>query len=215
MTDIACTDATVARMSDLRVLFFGDSFVVGVGDPTGLGWVGRVVAASHAAGRPLTAYNLGVRRDTSADVAARWRDETRSRMRDAEATFGVVFALGTNDATDENGRLRVDPEQAIDNLARMIDAARDDRLDVFVVGPPPAGEAAQDERVRALSARFAQAAGERGVRFVDTVSALAASPAWTREAALTDAAHPAAHGYAELADLVLAAGWLEWLRGLA
>ena len=58
-------------MTDLRVVFVGDSFVAGVGDPEGRGWVGRVVAAAHAAGLPLTAYNLGVRRETSADVLAR------------------------------------------------------------------------------------------------------------------------------------------------
>jgi len=54
---------------DLRILFFGDSFVAGTGDATALGWPGRLVAASHDAGRPITAYNLGVRRDTSADVS--------------------------------------------------------------------------------------------------------------------------------------------------
>ena len=37
-----------------------------------LGWVGRVVAASFAAGTPVTAYNLGVRGETSVQVASRW-----------------------------------------------------------------------------------------------------------------------------------------------
>ena len=201
-------------MTDRRILFFGDSFVAGVGDPTGLGWVGRVVAASYVAGRPLTPYNLGVRRDTSADVAARWRAEARARMRDAEARYGVVFGLGVNDTTEEAGRVRVAPGRAVDHLGRMIDAARALELDVFVVGPPPAGEPAQDERVRELSARFAQLAADRGLPFVETVTALR-STAWTREAAENDGAHPAAGGYAALAELVVGAGWLAWLAWLA
>jgi hypothetical protein len=41
---------------EVHVLFFGDSHTVGVGDPSGLGWVGRVVAASHAAGTPLVSH---------------------------------------------------------------------------------------------------------------------------------------------------------------
>src|SRR4029077_13817605 len=45
--------------AERRVLFFGASLVAGVGDPAGLGWVGRVVAASFALDVPLTAYNLG------------------------------------------------------------------------------------------------------------------------------------------------------------
>ena len=157
---------------DRRVLFFGDSFVAGVGDPSGLGWVGRAVAAAHAAGRPLTAYNLGVRRDTSADVAARWQTEARVRMRAAEASYGVVFGFGTNDATAEDGRVRVAPGEAADALGRMIDAALGAGLAVFVVGPPPAGAPAQDQRVRELSAAFAGVARKRGVRFVDRRAAL-------------------------------------------
>lgn len=198
---------------DRRVLFFGDSFVAGVGDPSGLGWVGRAVAAAHAAGDPLTAYNLGVRRDTSADVAARWQAEARVRMRAADASYGIVFGFGTNDAATEDGRVRVAPGHAVDALGRMIEAARDEGLDVFVVGPPPAGEPAWDERVRALSAAFAAVARKRGVPFVETVAALSASAAWRGEVAQGDGSHPAATGYRALAGLVLAGGWLEWIRG--
>ena len=196
---------------DRRVLFFGDSFVAGVGDPTGLGWVGRAVAAAHAAGRPLTAYNLGVRRDTSADVAARWQAEARVRTRTAEAGYGVVLGFGTNDTTEEDGRVRVAPGQAVESLGRMIDAALGDGLGVFVVGPPPAGEPAQDERVRELSAAFAGVAGVRGVPFVETAAPLGADESWCSESARNDGSHPGAGGYRALAELVLAGGWLDWL----
>lgn len=40
---------------DQCLLFVGDSPVAGVGHPAGLGWVGRVDAASFGAGTPLTA----------------------------------------------------------------------------------------------------------------------------------------------------------------
>ena len=196
---------------DRRVLFFGDSFTAGFGDPTGLGWVGRAVAAAYEAGRPLTAYNLGVRRDTSADVMARWELEARARMNAPDARYGLVFGLGTNDTTHEHGALRVEPGQAVDNLGRLIDGARDAGLDVFVVGPPPAGEPAQDERVRRLSQRLAAVAGERRVPFVETAEPLCAAGEWTHEAARTDGSHPAAGGYAQLAALVLAGGWIDWL----
>lgn len=123
-----------------------------------------------------------------------------------------MFAFGTNDAAEEAARVRVAPGDAVDNLAQMIDLTRDGGLDVFVVGPPPAGDPAQDERVRDLSAAFARVARERAVPFVETVAALSASAAWTREAAQDDGSHPAAGGYRALAELVLAGGWLEWVR---
>jgi hypothetical protein len=62
-------------VTDQRLLFFGDSLVAGVGDPTGAGWVGRVVAASFTSGLGLTAYNLGIRGETSEQIASRWRVE--------------------------------------------------------------------------------------------------------------------------------------------
>ncbi len=200
---------TVAR--DRRILFFGDSFVAGLGDPEGLGWVGRAVAAAYAAGRPLTAYNLGVRRDTSADVLARWEAEARARMGAAEASYGIVFGLGTNDTTEEGGRVRVEPGIAVDNVGRLIETARASGLDVFVVGPPPAGEPAQDERVCALSVRLAALARARGVPFVATATTLRATPAWTAAAAAGDGSHPGASGYAALSELVLGGGFLRWL----
>lgn len=200
-----------ARARDRRILFFGDSFVAGYGDPAGLGWVGRAVTAAHAAGQPLTAYNLGVRRDTSADVLARWEAEARARMGGADASYGAVFGLGTNDMTVQDGRVRVEAVLAVGNLGRLVGTARELGLDVFVVGPPPAGEPAQDARVCALSARFAALARDRGVPFVDTATALLATPAWTEETAAGDGSHPAGGGYAALADLVLRGGFLAWL----
>ena len=56
----------------MRLCFIGDSLVNGTGDPTGLGWVGRVTASARRRGHDVTTYNLGIRRDTSADIAARW-----------------------------------------------------------------------------------------------------------------------------------------------
>ena len=63
-----------------RVCFIGDSFVLGVGDPDGLGWSGRIAAAARRRGIDITAYNLGVRRETTADIARRWQAEVAPRL---------------------------------------------------------------------------------------------------------------------------------------
>jgi hypothetical protein len=95
--------------SDLRALFFGDSLVAGVRDPGGKGWVARVVAASFAEGLPLTAYNLGVRGETSQQVAARWRAESLPRLLPS-TDARIVLSFGANDTTVEGGGLRVETE---------------------------------------------------------------------------------------------------------
>src|SRR5262249_19732759 len=65
----AAKEPPMSTTTDLRTCFIGDSYVAGAGDDTGLGWVGRVTARARADGYDLTAYNLGVRRDTAADAA--------------------------------------------------------------------------------------------------------------------------------------------------
>jgi acyl-CoA thioesterase-1 len=102
---------------EVHVLFFGDSHTVGVGDPSGLGWVGRVIAASHAAGVPLVAYNLGIRRETSQDVLRRWQVDAEARSYPVDTK--VVFAVGANDTTEEEGVLRVEPGESGEALAAL------------------------------------------------------------------------------------------------
>lgn len=198
-------------MPDRRVLFFGDSFVTGVGDPTGAGWVGRVVAGSFAAGLPLTPYILGVRRETSVQVAARWRTEAQPRLL-GEADCRVVFSFGTNDTTVENGSPRVDANDSARTLAGVLDDAKAMTLPVFVVGPSPVDHQGQRERIRRLSASFAAVCAQRQVAFVSVVDQLASSALWMSEIATGDGAHPGEGGYSTLAQLVLTAGWLDWLR---
>ena len=195
---------------DHRVLFFGDSFGAGVGDPDGRGWVGRVVAASWDARLPLVGYPLGVRRETSVQVAARWRDEARVRLVDS-LQARVVFSFGANDATVEDGRVRGEPAVSSATLERVLDEAALLGLPAFVVGPPPVGEDEQDARIMALSRAFRRICGARAVPFADVCSALRESPTWCAEAAAGDGSHPGAGGYAEFAGLVLAAGWIQWI----
>ena len=199
---------------DRRILVFGDSYVAGVGDPTGLGWVGRVVAASYAAGLPITAYDLGVRGHTSADVAARFEAESQARTGNPAARYGVVLAVGANDMTELDKRLRVPPGIAVRTLNGLLDRIAANGHGAFVVGPPPVGDREQDERIAELSNQLAHAVTHRGLPFVDTAKRLLASDDWRGEAAANDGSHPGAGGYAALADLVLTGGWIAWLEQL-
>ena len=192
---------------DRRVLFFGDSMVAGTGDPTGLGWVGRVVAAAFDVGVPLTAYPLGVRGQTSVEIAARWRSEAAPRL-DPDCDCRVVFAFGTNDS----GAAALAAQRSGLTLETVLDEAAELGLPALAVGPAPVGDPARDDTIAALSAAFAEVAAARGVPFVSVIEELRASAVWTQEAAAGDGAHPAAGGYALFARLVLAGGFVDWLR---
>lgn len=198
-------------LGESHVLFFGDSFVAGVGDPQARGWVGRVAQASAEAGLAFTPYVLGVRRETSVQVAARWRAEAGPRMSADAARGGVVFSFGANDAIVQDGSPRVRPDLTLRTLQRVLDEAAAIGTRAFVVGPGPVGQPAPDARIVRLTERMGSVCEARGVPFVAVAEALGASAAWVSEARAGDGTHPAAGGYEELARLVLQGGWLDWL----
>lgn len=185
---------------DVRVCVLGDSFTAGVGDPTGAGWVGPVAAAARSAGWDLTAYALGVRRDTSVDVARRWLAETSWRLRDGDR-YGVVVAVGLNDVVLQDGCPRVSRERSLAALAEVLDGASSRGWPALVIGPPPVSDAEESARAADLSAGMAAACAARAVPFVDTTG-LALDPVWVAEVASGDAYHPSTRGYARLAALV-------------
>ncbi len=198
----------------MRICFVGDSFVNGTGDPEYLGWAGRVCAAARRAGRDVTYYNLGVRRDTSGDIAARWEDEVARRLPPDHPEYDphVVFSFGVNDTTAEGGSTRLPIERSLDNLRAILTAAKR-CYPVLFVGPPPVAGAVQNRRIAALSADFASVCAELGVSYLAVFSTLSASPTWKREVLAGDGSHPSSGGYAELASVVGA--WEPWRAWLA
>src|SRR5437773_118332 len=92
----------------MRICFFGDSFVNGTGDDEGLGWVGRVVARARQDGRDVTGYNLGIRANTSADVAARWAGEARLRIFLASTSMSS-WRIGTTTRRPSSGHPKSNP----------------------------------------------------------------------------------------------------------
>jgi acyl-CoA thioesterase-1 len=198
-------------LNDRCVLFFGDSFVAGAGDPEGLGWPGRLVAASWEAELPMTAYNLGVRGENTRDVAERFRAEATPRVMPG-ADNRAVFAVGANDVTlGEDGGQEIEAAESVELMAGMLDGCAELGITAMVLSPGPAGIPDHDARSRALGERFERLCADRGLRYVDVLDDLLASEAWRREAAANDGLHPGAEGYAALARLVLDAGWLDWL----
>lgn len=195
--------------ADLRIFFFGDSFVQGIGDPEYRGWVGRVLAAT---GVGTTAFNLGIRRNTSEDVLRRcWTEIEPRRMSGADQR--LVLSFGANDAIEENGAVRVDPARSLDNLATILDCARRRGIAPLVVGPPPVIEAGEPHlrRVTTLAEQMSALCHARDVPFIDITAAVAEDPVWRAEVLAGDGAHPGSGGYRRLADLVLDGCWREWI----
>jgi acyl-CoA thioesterase I len=199
------------RSPETTALFFGDSYVVGYGDREGLGWVGRVTREAVADGIDLTTYNLGVRGQTSSEVAARWQAELPGRD---HGEVRLVFSFGANDAAPgDDGEPQVDPAASRQTLELVLAGAAALDLPVLLVGPAPYGDDAQMDRIGELSDSYAAICASEGAKFIDLVRPLRESAVWREQIMLRDGAHPDAEGYAELAAIGMAGGIVDWLRG--
>jgi acyl-CoA thioesterase I len=211
------------KMSAIRLCFVGDSILLGYGDPELVGWTGRACRTVTRRRQPLTAYNLGVRGDTSADVELRWRKEVdvRSRTHDRVA---IVFGFGLNDCAVRDGsEFRVAPELTAHH-ARAILASAGQSMTTLLVGPAPVDDTRLPPQVtpgviyrvsnRDLVERsqiLSEAARECGVPYLDLMTPLLGDSLWAKAMAVGDGVHPPAGGYARIASLV--GRWGDW-RGL-
>lgn len=193
----------------IRICFFGDSMVNGTGDDAALGWVGRACAAARRGGRDVTGYNLGIRRDTSADVRARWRREAEARL-PAAHDGRLVFSFGANDCClGEDGAVRVAPEGSVTNAEAILAGALA-WTSVLMVGPVPVVDDATARRVMALDAAYAALCARTGVAYLPVAGMVGASGVWAREVAAGDGAHPNEGGYGLVAEAVMQ--WDAWRR---
>lgn len=195
----------------MRICFIGDSFVNGTGDSHCLGWAGRICATACNLGYDITYYNLGVRRETSADINARWLREVSGRL-SAKDDGRIVFSFGMNDTTLENGKTRIEFSSSIENTRNILNSAKQ-MFPVLMVGPPSTVDVEQNHRTGRLSNSFAAVCYELDLPYLDIFTPLQSLDIWMREAVENDGYHPSSAGYAELAQLVQSwSSWLSWFK---
>ncbi|MDP6473801.1 MAG: GDSL-type esterase/lipase family protein [Alphaproteobacteria bacterium] len=194
----------------LRICFIGDSITNGYGDPQYGGWPAVLSASARRDGTDITAYNLGVRGDTSSMIRKRWRDEATARL-PAEMPGALVFAFGINDCARIDGVRRVEPAQSVENAGAIL-AAATAWLPTIFVGPTPVDAARgtpqilpgkkleiDNDLIADMNARLAALCGEMAVGYVDVMTALGHSADWRATMAAGDGVHPTAEGYAIIA----------------
>ena len=197
-------------MAQMRICFIGDSFVSGAYDEECLGWVGRISAAARRRKHDVSPYNLGVRGETSIQIARRWRAEAEARQ-SAQQEGRLVFEFGVNDARDVNGKRQLEAVQSL-AAARDILAAAVKWKPTLMIGPPPGGDQARNLRVKALSDEIADLCMLLGVPYFDSYTPLTASATFIPSTKAVDGTHPNAAGYAEWARVIDQwSQWREWL----
>ena len=194
---------------DIRICFLGDSFVNGTGDETYLGWTGRLCAGAKTDDISLTYYNLGIRRNTSADILQRWEQECTQRLPDF-CDGRVVLSCGANDMVLEEGQTRVTPEASRNNV-RLILQQANTKYKTIMIGPAPVGDDDLNSRIKAISEVYAQEARALGIPFIEVFSHLVSDQRYLHESKNNDGFHPRSHGYTAIANIIAASdNW--WFR---
>jgi acyl-CoA thioesterase I len=189
-----------------RLCFVGDSLTLGIGDPHGQGWVGRILSFAREKGSELTGYNLGIRRDTSVDIAARWKDEVVAKLPQNQRG-AIAFAFGTNDCLEEGGTRRVPPSETLAVSARIL-AEASQVAPVLMIGPPPTADRQENTRISALAADLEALCAKLDVPYFNSFRALIADSVWCDELRAGDGYHPSSGGYAALARRLWS--WSAW-----
>ncbi|MBO6504730.1 MAG: hypothetical protein JJ850_05010 [Kordiimonadaceae bacterium] len=186
--------------------FFGDSFVTGVSDPEGLGWVGRICQADN-----LRFKNFGVQGDTSEDVLARWRKQA-----EAARCSALVFSFGANDCLNgDNRRPRVGQLDRLKNTKTILSAAKQMGPTLLVSPLPIADDEKITDRIADTARQLTTIARANGVLYANIFEDVRASSVWREEALAGDGAHPGAAGYAHVADILSQNSvWRDWVSRL-
>jgi lysophospholipase L1-like esterase len=197
-------------MAQMRICFIGDSFVSGAFDDECMGWVGRISASARRRKHDVSPYNLGVRGETSIQIARRWRAE--AEMRQSPQQEGrLVFEFGVNDAREVNGKRQMEAAQSL-AAAREILGGAVAWKPTLMIGPPPGGDQARNLRVKELSEAMARLCNELRLPYFDSFTLLAASSTFIPSTKAVDGTHPNADGYSEWARLIDEwPAWREWL----
>lgn len=187
--------------------------MLGVGDPEGRGWVGRACAKACTHGVDLTVYNLGIRRDTSADVLARFRREALARF-PAETGHRLAFSFGANDcATSPGGpKPRIALPALLANTETLLREAGA-LAPTLMLGPLPISDDAEaDARIAVASEALGELCVHLAIPYLALFPLAKASQEFGEDARAGDGTHPGARGYAHIADAV--AGWEPFRRWL-
>ena len=200
----------MAAARAMRICFIGDSFVSGAFDVECLGWAGRISAEARRRGHDVSPYNLGIRGETSVQIAKRWRGEAELRQ-SPQQEGRLVFEFGVNDSREVNGRRQLEAAQSLAAARDMLGPASRWKP-TLMIGPPPGDDQPRNARVKDLSERLAALCADLKIPYFDSYSPLLASSTWMSSVNAVDGTHPSAAGYAEWAQRISEwRGWRDWL----
>ncbi len=202
-----------------HICFVGASTVEGLGDETGRGWVGRLAERYRGGPQEFVPFNLGVRGNTVAMMAARAAGECQARFFHRKLA-AIVLSASVNDVAYLNGQ---GPRTPYRSMIRSFEGLLDELsalAPLIVVGPGPVIEerlpmlfygydfSFKNADIRAAEQAFAEVCADKGLPFLPSHSVLQERTDYRAALEAVDGVHPSGDGYQIMADQV--AAWSAW-----
>lgn len=178
------------------ICYFGDSLTLGYGDPSGLGWPGRISGKLISRGADVTSYNLGVRKDTTAALCDRWQQEAELRLLPS-LEHKLVFSFGVADIMNT-----VPTDEAMAAAETTLTQAKTFG-EVLLIGPTPVGNNRHTDAIAERSDQLKELCETLDVPFVPVMNPMQESATYQQALKDGDSVHPSAIGYAALAECIL------------
>lgn len=190
---------------NIRLFSVGSRTLTGVGDARGLGWLGRVLAKTHAPDLVIESYPLVFPNETTEQLSERWEPEVLPRLAKDETENRMIIAVPQDPiaAASSSARARL-------HLANILDRAVQHNVSTFVVGPTPSQDQGFNAHLAQLNTAYQDVAERRGVTYIDALTDLVNHQNFNEDVMINDGL-PGQAAYGLIAWLVLNRGWFEWL----
>lgn len=190
---------------NIRLFSVGAQTLTGVGDARSLGWLGRVLAKTHAPDLVIESYPLVFPNETTEQLSHRWEREVIPRLATNETENRMVIAVPQDPVSmaSSSARARL-------HLANTLDRAAQHNIATFVVGPTPAQDQEFNQHLAQLNTAYQDVAERRGVTYIDAFTDLVNHQNFNEDVMINEGL-PGQAAYGLIAWLVLNRGWFEWL----
>jgi acyl-CoA thioesterase I len=183
-----------------RILCFGDSLVLGVGDSKCLGWVGRLNLEHHKKNLRNFVYNLGDYGETSSELLKRFEIEARKRFERTENfSYSFIIATGLNDSriNVKSGKEKIKIEDLKNNIQELINICKIMKKEVIFLGLTPVIEEKVQNRMgsKFINSKISEynkvikkVCEENNIEFIDIFDKI-------KDDMILDGVHPNDKGY--------------------
>lgn len=186
-------------MTDINICVLGDDLVMNGVDGQDVGWIGRLAESANLAQGPITFYYLGVRGQTSEQVAERLEELTVRLPKGADNRLILGFGLADTLMVDQKPQLS---SQASAEALKKIVLATRSHYKMFMVGLAPVYDPQRNSRLKRLNGVYRDMCSKARIPFVDVFATLADDVQYKRELVQGDKVNPGSKGHQKIFDLV-------------